>query len=117
MQIIQYKFNRIKILLCILTCYPCFHYFQVTWDPYHDFRHQHPFNEVAYYCGCIKYMDVVEPYHLDRVLKQFGRVQTIPPLQLASIGATRGPSARDYHMRISTSTKFGRDGIITQYLY
>ena len=43
-------------------------------------------------------MDVVEPYHPDRVLKQFGRVQTVPPLPLAPIHATRGPTASDYHI-------------------
>ncbi|RWR97226.1 serine/threonine-protein phosphatase 7 long form [Cinnamomum micranthum f. kanehirae] len=71
---------------------------RVTSDPYRDVRQYHPFNEVAYYCGCIKCMDVVEPYHSDMVLRQFGRVQTIPSLPLAPIRTTRGPTARDYHI-------------------
>ena len=43
-------------------------------------------------------MDVVEHYHPDRVLRQFRRVQTIPPPPLAPIRATWGPIARDYHI-------------------
>ena len=43
-------------------------------------------------------MDVVEPYHPERVLRQFGRVQTIPSPPLAPIRATRGPTARDYQI-------------------
>ena len=43
-------------------------------------------------------MDVVEPYYSDRVLRQFGRVQTVPPPPLAPIRAMRGLTARDYHI-------------------
>ena len=71
---------------------------QVTWDPYRDIRQHHPFNQVAFYCGCIKSIDVVEPYHPDRILRQFGRVQTIPPPLLIPIRATRGPTANAYHI-------------------
>ena len=91
-----------KLLFCIMyfyiLSYAWIHYFQVTWDPYCDVRCYHPFNEVVYYCGCIKCVDVVEPHHPDMVLRQFGRVHTIPPPPLAPIRATRGLIARNYHI-------------------
>ena len=43
-------------------------------------------------------MDVDEPYHPDRILRQFGRVQTIPSAPLLSIRATQGPPANAYHI-------------------
>ncbi|KAK9135412.1 hypothetical protein Syun_014742 [Stephania yunnanensis] len=33
---------------------------------------------MAFYSGTLKYMDVVEPYHLERILRQLGHVQSIP---------------------------------------
>ncbi|XP_028111263.1 protein MAIN-LIKE 2-like [Camellia sinensis] len=45
----------------------------VIWDPYHSCRDRHPCNPVTFYHGCLKCLDVVEPYHPDRVLRQFGR--------------------------------------------
>ncbi|RWR88577.1 serine/threonine-protein phosphatase 7 long form [Cinnamomum micranthum f. kanehirae] len=71
---------------------------QVTWDPYCDVRQHHPFNQVAFYCGCVKCMDVVELYHPDRILRQFGRVQTIPSAPLSPIRAARGPTANAYQI-------------------
>ncbi|XP_028051332.1 protein MAIN-LIKE 1-like [Camellia sinensis] len=41
----------------------------VIWDPYHDCRDRHPCNPVTFYHGCLKCLDVVEPYHPDRVLR------------------------------------------------
>ncbi|KAL7185844.1 hypothetical protein ACSBR2_027746 [Camellia fascicularis] len=66
----------------------------VIWDPYHDKRIEHPFSDVAYYSGCLKYMHIVEPYHPDRVLRQFGRVQIIPSPPLAPVRASRGSTAK-----------------------
>ena len=80
--------NMVHLFLC----------FQVTWDPYNRIRHHHPFHEVAFYSGCIKCMDVVESYHPDRVLRQFDRIQSIPPTPLAPIRATRGPTVAQYHI-------------------
>ncbi|KAL7246747.1 hypothetical protein ACSBR2_001790 [Camellia fascicularis] len=68
----------------------------VIWDPYHDKRIEHPFFDVAYYSGCLKCMHIVEPYHPDRVLRQFGRVQIIPSPLLAPIRASRGSTAKQY---------------------
>ena len=71
---------------------------QVVWDPYWEHRADHPFNEVAFYTGCLKCMDIVEPYHPDQVLRQFGRVQRIPPTPLAPQRATRGATANQYRI-------------------
>ncbi|XP_028077085.1 protein MAIN-LIKE 1-like [Camellia sinensis] len=45
----------------------------VIWDPYHSCRDRHPCNPVTFYHGCLKCLDVVEPYHPNRVLRQFGK--------------------------------------------
>ena len=44
-----------------------------------DHRAKHPFPDIAWYSGCIKCGLVVEPYHSERILRQFGYIQTIPP--------------------------------------
>ncbi|GMP24879.1 hypothetical protein CsSME_00043671 [Camellia sinensis var. sinensis] len=41
-------------------------------------------------------LDVVEPYHPDRVLRQFGRVQTIPDAPLAPSRGARGNISARY---------------------
>ena len=43
----------------------------VCWEPYGDHRAEHPFPDIAWYSGCIKCGQVVEPYHPERVLRQF----------------------------------------------
>ena len=50
----------------------------VCWEPYVDHRAEHPFPDIAWYSGCIKCGLVVEPYHPERVLRQYGYIQTIP---------------------------------------
>ena len=44
-----------------------------------DHRAEHPFPDIAWFSECIKCGLVVEPYHPERVLWQFGYIQTIPP--------------------------------------
>ncbi|XP_028090313.1 protein MAIN-LIKE 1-like [Camellia sinensis] len=56
---------------------------EMEWDPYRLCRTHHPLHEVAYYTGYLKCFDIVEPYHPNRVLRQFGSVQTIPPEPLS----------------------------------
>ena len=51
----------------------------VCWEPYMDHRAEHPFPDIAWFSECIKCGLVVEPYHPERVLRQFGYIQTIPP--------------------------------------
>ncbi|GMP63753.1 hypothetical protein CsSME_00025321 [Camellia sinensis var. sinensis] len=46
----------------------------VIWDQYQSCRDVHPCHPVTFYHGCLKCLEVVEPYHPDRVLRQFGRV-------------------------------------------
>ena len=43
-------------------------------------------------------MDVVEPYHPKRVLRQFGRIQTILHAPLAPTRASRGSTAGSYRI-------------------
>ncbi|XP_028085576.1 protein MAIN-LIKE 1-like [Camellia sinensis] len=68
----------------------------VIWDPYHSCRDQHPCNPVTLYHGCLKCLDVVKPYHPDKVLRQFGRVQTIPDSPLAPSRGARGNISARY---------------------
>ncbi|XP_040365458.1 uncharacterized protein LOC112170737 isoform X2 [Rosa chinensis] len=53
------------------------HAHEVIWDPYRGHREAHPLLEITFYTGMLKCLDIVEPYYPDRVLRQFGRVQTI----------------------------------------
>ncbi|XP_028126177.1 protein MAIN-LIKE 1-like [Camellia sinensis] len=70
----------------------------VIWDLYHDKRIEHSFFDVAYYSGCLKYMHIIEPYHPDRVLRQFGRVKIIPLPLFAPVRASRGSTAKQYNI-------------------
>ena len=75
----------------------CFVYMrQVAWDPYASARAQHPLQQISFFCGCLRALDVIELYHPHRVLLQFGYVQTIPPTLLAPIRDTRGTTAGKY---------------------
>ncbi|CAL5343126.1 unnamed protein product [Camellia sinensis] len=69
---------------------------EVTWDPYRDCCQHHPCHEITFYSGCLKCLDVVEPYHPERVLRQFGRVQTIPLAPLDPFRAVRGVTTDRY---------------------
>ncbi|XP_028076524.1 protein MAIN-LIKE 2-like [Camellia sinensis] len=42
---------------------------KVTWDPYRDCRQHHPCHEITFYSCCLKCLNVVEPYHPERVLR------------------------------------------------
>ncbi|KAK9133268.1 hypothetical protein Scep_012796 [Stephania cephalantha] len=54
---------------------------------------------MAFYSGTIKYMDVVEPYHPERILRQFGHVQSIPDPPYRPLEAHRGPFANKYSVK------------------
>lgn len=45
----------------------------------------------------LKCMDVIEPYHPDRVLHQFGRVQDIPSPPMEPTNCLRGAKPNQYH--------------------
>jgi len=57
----------------------------VVMAPYGDHRQVHPFDRVNLYSGWLRYGDCMVRYLPERVLRQFGRVQTIPihPVQRA----------------------------------
>jgi len=70
----------------------------VIFDPYIYARDYHPFYEIAWYSGCILCLNIVEPYHPNRVLRQFRRVQNIPrpPIPPVSSTARRGHTSATY---------------------
>ncbi|KAM7531213.1 hypothetical protein LguiB_034623 [Lonicera macranthoides] len=76
----------------------------VCWDPYKDHRVAHPFHEVSYYCGLLICFDIAEPHYPDRVLRQFGRVQTIPTMPMIQPSKlTRGKTAQAYKVVYSVN--------------
>ncbi|KAK9088768.1 hypothetical protein Scep_027850 [Stephania cephalantha] len=72
---------------------------EVTWDPYVNLRENGVVQAMAFYSGKIKYMDVVEPYHPERILRQFGHVQSIPDPPYRPLEAHRGPLANKYSVK------------------
>ena len=46
-------------------------------EPISRSRDHHSFPDVAFFAGCRKCVDIVEPYHPKKVLRQFGQVQII----------------------------------------
>ena len=51
---------------------------EVRWTPYAGSRQHHPLSQRALYSGCIRHYDRVYRYLPERVLRQFGYVQTVP---------------------------------------
>lgn len=47
--------------------------------PYWRVRSHHSLSNITFFSGCLKCGGIIEPYHPERVLRQFGYVQTIPP--------------------------------------
>ena len=72
---------------------------QVIWDPYSQLISDYHRPEVTFYIGCLRCFEVVEPYHPDRVLRQFGHVQTIPAAPLGPGQHRRGGSAQRQRAR------------------
>ncbi|KAK9160072.1 hypothetical protein Syun_006413 [Stephania yunnanensis] len=54
---------------------------------------------MAFYSGILKYLDVVEPYHPERILRQFGHVQFIPDQLYRPLEAHRDPSTLKYSVK------------------
>ncbi|KAG5548698.1 hypothetical protein RHGRI_014149 [Rhododendron griersonianum] len=67
---------------------------EVVFDPYRVLRPV--VADLVFYTGCICCMTVVEPYLLDRVLRQFGLVQFVPGPPLAPLRGSRGSTAATY---------------------
>ncbi|KAK9166518.1 hypothetical protein Scep_001709 [Stephania cephalantha] len=72
---------------------------EVTWDPYVNHRENGVVHAMVFYSGTLKYMDVVEPYHPEMILRQFGHVQSIPDPPYRPLEAHRGPSALKYSIK------------------
>ena len=66
--------------------------------PYWRARAQHPLPEITFFSGCLKCGNIIELYHPDRVLRQFGYVQTIPPPPLSPIEGKRGIGTTSYRV-------------------
>ncbi|XVF65264.1 hypothetical protein PTKIN_Ptkin09bG0233600 [Pterospermum kingtungense] len=71
---------------------------EVCWEPYKADRDSHPLFEIAFFSGCIKCGSITEPYHAERILWQFGFIQSIPPEPLAPSKAIRGKTAKNYRV-------------------
>ncbi|KAK9083420.1 hypothetical protein Scep_029891 [Stephania cephalantha] len=54
---------------------------------------------MAFYSGTLKYMDVVEPYHPKRILRQLSHVQSIPYPPYCSLETHRGTSELKYSVK------------------
>ncbi|KAH6785794.1 hypothetical protein C2S51_038249 [Perilla frutescens var. frutescens] len=67
-------------------------------NPYVRLRDGGERPEVTFYEGCITACDIVEPYLPDRVLRQFGRVQTIPHPPLNPVVFRRGKKPGQYRV-------------------
>ncbi|KAK9088808.1 hypothetical protein Scep_027890 [Stephania cephalantha] len=78
---------------------------EVTWDPYVNLRENGVVQAMAFYSGKIKYMDVVEPYHPERILRQFGHVQSIPDPPYRPLEAHRGPACKQVLRQVWVRTR------------
>lgn len=70
---------------------------QVVWDPYKNSRTS-VVGGVCLFRGVLRCWDICEPYHPDRVLRQFGYVQSIPLGPLVPDKESRGSSGRGYNL-------------------
>ncbi|KAK9111765.1 hypothetical protein Scep_019284 [Stephania cephalantha] len=66
---------------------------KVTWDPCIENRSDGMVHPMTFYDGTLKYMDIMEPYHPERFLRQLGHVQDVPAPSYRPLEASRGPSA------------------------
>ena len=64
--------------------------------------------------GCISFLDVVEPYMPDRVLRQFGYTQSIPHNPIPPLTVCRSSNIRKYKVKYprKESNWFAPDGHI-----
>ena len=52
------------------------------WDPYEQQKGNHPCHDVAFYTGCLKCMDIVEPYHHESVQRNYMTNEIIIDVEL-----------------------------------
>ncbi|KAH6772489.1 hypothetical protein C2S51_010893 [Perilla frutescens var. frutescens] len=71
----------------------------VVWDPYVRLQDGGERPKMTFYEGCITACDIVEPYLPDRVLRQFGRVQTIPHPPLDHVVFRRDKKPGQYRVQ------------------
>ncbi|KAJ6801691.1 ribonuclease 3-like protein 2 [Iris pallida] len=70
---------------------------EIVWDPYRDLRSSsRPLQPVALLHGLLSCHDIEEPYMPDRVLRQFGYVQTVPTRLLKMVSAPKGTKPSNY---------------------
>lgn len=70
---------------------------QIIWNPYRNLRQSsRPLQPISLFYGVISCHSIVEPYLPDRVLRQFGYIQTVPTRTLNLISAPGGTKAQNY---------------------
>ncbi|XP_074302104.1 serine/threonine-protein phosphatase 7 long form homolog [Silene latifolia] len=88
------KLLEYRRLLDRLTCA------SIRWDPYGP--RQEEYHPRTLYAGCIRFMDIAEPYQPDRCLRQFGYVQIIPN-PIMRLTAHRPASGIGYEVRVGVA--------------
>ncbi|KAL8534877.1 hypothetical protein ACS0TY_010780 [Phlomoides rotata] len=82
---------------------------EMIWSPYTpSVRETYPFDPVTLFHGCISAGDIVEPYLPERVLRQFGYVQIIPPMPIRfGLKRTNRVSQSQQNLLITLAQHFG----------
>ncbi|KAK9094951.1 hypothetical protein Scep_026420 [Stephania cephalantha] len=83
----------------------------VTWDPYVEYRSDDMVHPIAFYDRTLRYMDIVEPYHPERFLRQLGHVQDVSAPPYRPLEASRGPSALKYSVKYGFQPSIRRGGV------
>lgn len=95
-QVVHFLFGCLFHIYCCCVSCRLYVLLQVTWDPYVDIRPDGVVHPMAFYSGTLKYMDIVEPYHPERFLRQLGHVQGIPDPPYRPSEALRGKNVMKY---------------------
>lgn len=83
------------VLGCLVSFQLAFSILQVVWDAYRDVRTLSD-DDICWFYGCIRTMEIVETYHPNRVVRQFGHIQSIPQSPIPPTKSARSGNAREY---------------------
>ncbi|KAF5183223.1 Main-like [Thalictrum thalictroides] len=91
--------NNMQALRWFREKIDCMTAMEVHWDPYFELRAStRPLHEISFYHGVIYFFDVAEAYHANRVLRQLGHKQGIPPSTIIPIKSRRTASTIKYEV-------------------